>query len=422
MERTAYNYGDDTPAAWDVLARGALGRPISTRISPVLFLEELNEALLFAPPVKARLGQRPKPAGPGKTKALAASSVERPEETERRRAAQNDCRRLILPRTADEASDVFLRRLDAHQNAPEALVAPLSKPEDTKSFLRRMVAVKKNEAAGLLVMPRAKAETAEQFEARMALCEACPATVFARGAHEDPTDFKARLDAQSKCRRPIMCRSDGEPASLFRRRCAVSRACLDVVHPYDAARESADDFTRRMDAQEAAPELSIAPGDKKVVGSLVRESAEEGAAALAEEIAAKLRLEEEAKAAAASKEEAAKAEAAAISKQRQRQDSVDDGAEARSTSIRSGSWRSSRCSSPRACRPTPSRCQTSSCSRRLRRSTASTSSGAEQARAKRDPKMHPSQAYLPPASPSVCGGGARGGAAFSLECAHAERP
>ena len=237
MERTAYNYGDDTPAAWDVLARGALGRPISTRISPVLFLDELNEALLFAPPVKARLGQRPKPAGPGKTKALAASSVERPEETERRRAAQNDCRRLILPRTADEASDVFLRRLDAHQNAPEALVAPLSKPEDTKSFLRRMVAVKKNEAAGLLVMPRAKAETAEQFEARMALCEACPATVFARGAHEDPTDFKARLDAQSKCRRPIMCRSDGEPASLFRRRCAVSRACLDVVHPYDAAAE-----------------------------------------------------------------------------------------------------------------------------------------------------------------------------------------
>jgi len=257
MERTAYNYGDDTPAAWDVLARGALGRPISTRISPVLFLEELNEALLFAPPVKARLGQRPKPAGPGKTKALAASSVERPEETERRRAAQNDCRRLILPRTADEASDVFLRRLDAHQNAPEALVAPLSKPEDTKSFLRRMVAVKKNEAAGLLVMPRAKAETAEQFEARMALCEACPATVFARGAHEDPTDFKARLDAQSKCRRPIMCRSDGEPASLFRRRCAVSRACLDVVHPYDAARESADDFTRRMDAQEGeAPGLA----------------------------------------------------------------------------------------------------------------------------------------------------------------------
>ncbi len=69
-------------------------------------------------------------------------------------------------------------------------------------------------------------------------------------------------------------------------------------------------------------------GDKKVVGSLVRESAEEGAAAMAEEIAAKLKLEEEAKAAAASKEEAAKAEAAAISKQRQRQDSVDDGAEA----------------------------------------------------------------------------------------------
>ena len=68
-------------------------------------------------------------------------------------------------------------------------------------------------------------------------------------------------------------------------------------------------------------------GDKKVVGSLVRESVEEGAAAMAEEIAAKLKLEE-AKAAAASKEEAAKAEAAAISKQRQRQDSVDDGAEA----------------------------------------------------------------------------------------------
>ena len=38
----------------------------------------------------------------------------------------------------------------------------------------------------------------------------------------------------------------------------------------------------------------------------------------------------------------------------------------------------------------------------------------------RDPKMHPSQAYLPPASPSVCGGGARGGAAFLLS-AHMQR-
>ena len=65
----------------------------------------------------------------GKGKRLEPNKFEGEQETESRKRAQADCQRLILPKGKDEIPDVFIRRLDAHRTAQEALIVPLTPPE-----------------------------------------------------------------------------------------------------------------------------------------------------------------------------------------------------------------------------------------------------------------------------------------------------
>ena len=109
-----WNWGDDWPDALDVISRGVQGRPLSKIFSILDLLDELNHGSYC---------RRPRPGKPG-GKPLAATQDEKEMEVDRRKEAQKACQRLIVPRQPKEDADVFLRRLDAHRNAPEQLFAP----------------------------------------------------------------------------------------------------------------------------------------------------------------------------------------------------------------------------------------------------------------------------------------------------------
>ena len=152
-----------------------------------LYTGALDRAPLNIPSVshrRKRPGDRPMPAGP----------VERPEETTRRKEAQKSVRMKILPRPKAEILDVFLRRLDAHREAENAIILPLVPPEDNMMTVRRLMVVKKlSEKSNVIVLPRTSRETDTEFAARLACCEKSPCgLVLSRGAHESGSDFKLR--------------------------------------------------------------------------------------------------------------------------------------------------------------------------------------------------------------------------------------
>ena len=113
------------------------------------------------------------------------------------RPAQEDAEggaALILPKCANESPDMFIRRLDAHKNAPEALIPPLRPPEDETNFIKRCIAVKETtEMPNHLILPKGAKESNAEFEERIAAAKKINTLIFPRGHHEKPDHWKARL-------------------------------------------------------------------------------------------------------------------------------------------------------------------------------------------------------------------------------------
>ena len=156
-EMFAYKYGDDWPLAISAMGREFLGgRPVNQYLGPMQQISVLVQAALYRAPTPRRAG---------KGKPLPASDFEGEQETTQRKNTQKQCMRLIVPKVKEESADIFIRRLDAHKNAPEALIAPMMPPEDETVFAKRMIAVKETaEMANVLILPKGSKELTPEFE------------------------------------------------------------------------------------------------------------------------------------------------------------------------------------------------------------------------------------------------------------------
>jgi hypothetical protein len=251
-----FEYGTDFPAELDVLSTAIQGRVLSHNFAPSELVAELNLAAEY----KERTPRRA-----GKGKRLEPSKFEGEQETDQRKGAQAACLRLILPKAKDEIPDVFLRRCDAHRTATEALIVPLTPPETTTDFVKRVVAVKANGEANVIILARAEAEADGEFESRMQVAKECPALVFARGGSESAENFKLRMAQQAKSKRSIMPRAAGESEASFRKRAECQRVCVHTIHPFDKARESEAQYEVRLKAHREEPLLLIEPGDMAIL-------------------------------------------------------------------------------------------------------------------------------------------------------------
>ena len=156
-----WNWGARSTTAFREIRNGVQGRPLSKIFSILDLLDELNHGSYC---------RRPRPGKPG-GKPLAATQDEKEMEVDRRKEAQKACQRLIVPRQPKEDADVFLRRLDAHRNAPEQLFAPQMPGEEPMQACKRLIAGKKNETAGVLLFPKSSHETNKEYEERLAVAE-----------------------------------------------------------------------------------------------------------------------------------------------------------------------------------------------------------------------------------------------------------
>mmetsp|Transcript_2740 Transcript_2740/g.7602 ORF Transcript_2740/g.7602 Transcript_2740/m.7602 type:complete len:428 (-) Transcript_2740:405-1688(-) len=254
----AYDYGEDFPESLSELGRTLLsGRPTNRSLGPFQQLKIIAVAAEYRAPTARRAG---------KGKMLPASDFEKEQEQESRKAAQKATQRLILPKVKSESSDAFIRRLDAHRQAPEAMIIPLTPPEDDLMFAKRMVAVKGNETPNAIILPKTPRESNQEFEERLECAKktSCP-LVFQRGAHESGAQFKTRITAQLKCRKPIIPRSADEPEKGFAERCKMQVSCDKVVHPFDPKREDEHAYFRRLHANREKTALVFEPGDEKAI-------------------------------------------------------------------------------------------------------------------------------------------------------------
>jgi len=260
----AYDYASDFPESIHLLGKTLLnGRPVNETLSPLHQMQVLAAAADYRAPTARR---------PGKGKMLPTSDFEKEMEIESRKSAQKSCSRLILPKTKSESSDAFIRRLDAHRQAPEALIIPLTAPEDDMLFAKRMVAIKSSEVPNLLILPKTTRESASDFDERLETSKKTPsALVFQRGAHESGPQFKTRLAGQLKCRKPIIPRSAEEPEKGFAERCKMQVAVDKVIHPFDPKREDEHLYFRRLTANKEKSALVFEPGDKVAIVDAIGE-------------------------------------------------------------------------------------------------------------------------------------------------------
>uniref|UniRef100_A0A7S3ATI9 Uncharacterized protein n=1 Tax=Haptolina ericina TaxID=156174 RepID=A0A7S3ATI9_9EUKA len=313
-----FEYGADFPEGLDILSMEIQKRKLGKNFSPIELITELNMAAEY----KERTARRA-----GKGKRLEPNKFEGEQETESRKRAQADCQRLILPKGKDEIPDVFIRRLDAHRTAQEALIVPLTPPETNTDFIMRVVAVKGNEEPNTVILPKSPQEGEAEFKSRMEVAKATPALVFPRGKSETADHFKLRLSNQAKQKTSILPKAVDESDKHFKRR--VETYAMFSIHPFDPSREDEDLFDRRMRHHKEVPQVPCEPGDMDLLKKfpsetvrLEREAAEaEKLKAALEKQAEKDRLEAE----AAEKEAAEKEERMKAAKGNKRTDSLDDG-------------------------------------------------------------------------------------------------
>ena len=258
----AYNYGEDFPEAFTIMGTAMLGgRPVNRGLGPVQQVKILSTAAEF---------RAATPRKPGKGKPLPASEAEGEQETKARKDAQKSCRRLIIPKPKHEPSDAFIRRLDAHRNAPEALIVPMTPPEDETQFVKRMVAVKETvDTPDVLIFPKGPKETNAEFEERLSAAKKVAVIIFPRGKFESNPNWKLRLAAQMKSKRPILPKAEEEGDRGFKERCEYQPSCAKVMHPYDPKREDTDGYHRRLEANKEKTGVSFEPGDIKAVDAIL---------------------------------------------------------------------------------------------------------------------------------------------------------
>jgi hypothetical protein len=266
-EKVVYRWGADFPDLLSQLCELTQGRGLPANYSPLEIVRDLEEAYVHKP--GSRRGGRVTQPGPP----LPAGPAEGEEETERRKATQKlqELRVKIIPRPKAEVVDVFLRRLDAHKEAPESVIVPLVPPEEHMQAVKRFVAIKKlgAEQRRCVIMPRNAKEDDGNFVARLACSEksACP-LVLPRGVHESKEQFKQRLDMQLRTAVTIMPRGEKEDETLFTTRTQVSAKCKESVHPFDKTREDECMYERRLIAQKNDLELCLTPGDAAAINRL----------------------------------------------------------------------------------------------------------------------------------------------------------
>jgi hypothetical protein len=119
FDEDLFTYAWDFPPALHTLA-SAFGIPgLNPKMPPSLQQELLIAKCMF----KAPTTRRPKGIG----KMIPATKEESSMETDQRKARQKTVERLVLPKSKDESPDMFIRRLAAHQEAPEAIIPTRSR-------------------------------------------------------------------------------------------------------------------------------------------------------------------------------------------------------------------------------------------------------------------------------------------------------
>ena len=260
----AYKYGADWPTALSDMAGTMLGgRPTNQTLGPVQQYKIVIAAAQYRAPTPRRAG---------KGKPLPPSDHEGEQETKQRKDTQKRCQRLILPKAATETPDTFIRRLDAHNNAPEALIPPLMAPEDDTLFAKRCIAVKETtEIPNALILPKNSRENVAEFEERLAIAKKSSILIFPRGAHESNAHYKARLNIAKTCRRIIMPKSAEEPERGFHMRIDAQLSNEYVIHPFDPEREDEHLYMRRLQAHKERTGLNFEPGDNKAIVNAIGE-------------------------------------------------------------------------------------------------------------------------------------------------------
>ena len=153
-EEEHYAFSWDFPESLDVMGTAVLGRGLNHSLGPNQQVSMLAKHSEF---------RAATPRRPAKGKMLPASKFEGEQETASRKKAQNECQRLIIPKQKNETPEVFLRRLDACRQAPEAMVPPMGESEEITDFVKRMVVVKENnEVKNLVVLPKVPRESAPE--------------------------------------------------------------------------------------------------------------------------------------------------------------------------------------------------------------------------------------------------------------------
>ena len=257
----AYNYRGDFPEALNLMAKAMLGgRPVNSTLGPLQQIKMLAKAAEY---------RAPTPRRPGKGKTLPASEYEGEKEVESRKAAQKACQRLIVPKPKSEKTDAYMRRLDAHRNAPEALIAPMSADETELQFAKRCIAIKGNEHPNQLILPKSAKETDAEFEERLEKAKQVAAMIFPRGVNETDIQWKHRAACAVQCKVPIMPRSEEEPEIKFDERCKLQAKCDCVIHPFDEEREDEKAFTRRLQAHKERVGAPFEPGDTKAINAVL---------------------------------------------------------------------------------------------------------------------------------------------------------
>ena len=262
QELVAYKYGDDFPDALSVMTQTMLGgRPVNKSLGPVQQLKILAAAAEF---------RAATPRRPGKGKPLPQSEHEGEMELKSRKDAQKACRRLIMPKPKHETSDAFIRRLDAHRAAPEALIVPMTPPEDEGLFIKRCVTIKANpDEANHIILPKTSRESAAEFEERLAAAKKTAVMIFPRGQHESNPNWKSRLAHQLKCGRPILPKSEEEGDHGFKDRMEAQIACSLVIHPFDGKKEDEAHYYRRIKASRERTQTFFEPGDHRAVDAVL---------------------------------------------------------------------------------------------------------------------------------------------------------
>jgi len=311
-----FEYGADFPAALDGLSQAILNRPLGHNFSPAELITQLNIAAEY----KERTARRA-----GKGKRLEPSKFEGEMEVTQRKDAQAAALRLIVPKTKDEIPDVFLRRLDAHRTATEALIPPQTAPETNLDFIKRMVAVKANTEPNVIILPKSDQEGDAEFQSRLEVAKACPNMVFARGKSESADQFKLRMAQQAKSKQTIMPKAVDESDKGFKKRVETQFVCSFTIHPFDSKREKEEEYIEvRLKAHRELAMMSIEPGDmsilKKFAAEIKKEAAYEvdvGAIEkkLGDEKAAKEAAEAEAEAAKQAEKEREEAEKGAAARE-----------------------------------------------------------------------------------------------------------